>query len=194
VITGAGLEARVFGLVLLVIAWLMVVTSRVHPRIRRQLSQDLLFEISSADGARQLLRIDSRTRTISAPRVAAREADCVLRFARGRDGIVTLLSTQTAGRIVRGMNRGEIEVEGNAVLVLWLHGLTRVVAPIGRTRVPRRPIPAPVRGPEREASYAERIVREPPQSELDRDWREAWRARETLLQLRGPAGEVLPPG
>jgi hypothetical protein len=187
-------EVVVLRLVLLAIAGLMVLASRFSKRIRRQLTRDILFEISSDDGACQYLAIHARTRTISAPRRPAQRPDCVLRFATARDGITTLISTRTAGKIVRGMNTGGTQIEGNPVLVLWLHGLTRVVAPIGRTRVPYKPIPVPVREPETVAPFARYITREPAVSELDREWIAAWRARETLLQLRGPEGDRLPRG
>ena len=78
-----------------------------------------------------------------------------------------------------------------AALLLWFHGLTRIVAPIGSTR---RPAPVPIRTPEHDAPYASRIIREPPVSELSRDWPQAWAAREKLLQIRATAGERLPPG
>ena len=56
------------------------------------------------------------------------------------------------------------------------------------------PATAPIRTPERDAAWAQRIIREPPVSELSRDWPQAWAAREKLLQIRAAGGERLPPG
>jgi hypothetical protein len=47
------------------------------------------------------------------------------------------------------MNTGDVRIDGNPVLLLWFHGLTRIVAPIGRSRRPRKPPPVPIRAPER---------------------------------------------
>jgi hypothetical protein len=118
----------------------------------------------------------------------------VLIFPSARVGLRTLLSRRAIGRLVEDMNTGGTRIEGNPVLMLWFHGLTRIVAPIGRSRRPRRPAPVPIRGPERDAPYARRIIREPAVRELSREWPQAWAAREKLLQLRAPAGERLPPG
>jgi hypothetical protein len=74
-----------------------------------------------------------------------------------------LLSPRAIGRIVEGMNTGEVRIDGNPVLLLWFHGLTRIVAPIGRSRRPRRPAPVPIRTPERDAPYARR----PPRTAYD---------------------------
>lgn len=181
--------------VLLVLGALMALASRRSERFRRQVTRDVLIEISSADGARQRFALHAGSRTLTLPRAAGgRTPDCALRFTSARDGLTTLLSPRAIGRIVEGMNAGPTRMEGNPAVLLWFHGLTRVVAPIGRTRRPRRPIPAPVRGPETALSYAARITREPAVTELDPDWGPAWRARETLLQVRAAEGARLPPG
>lgn len=173
---------------------LMSLASRRVNRFRRQVTRDLLLEIRSADGARQQYRLHAATRRLTLPRRAAGSADCTLLFPTARVGLRTLLSRRTIGRIVEGMNTGGTRIEGNPALLLWFHGLTRIVAPIGSTRRPRRPAPVPIRAPERDAPWARRIVREPAVRELSRDWPGAWAAREKLLQIRAAAGERLPPG
>jgi hypothetical protein len=173
---------------------LMVLASRRVDRFRRQVSRDLLLEICSADGARQQFRLHATTRRLTLPRRPAQRADCTLIFPTAREGLRALLSPRAIGRIVEGMGTGATRIEGNPALLLWFHGLTRIVAPIGRSRRPRRPAPVPIRTPERDAPWAKRIIREPPVSELSRDWPQAWAAREKLLQLRAAAGERLPPG
>lgn len=172
----------------------MQMVSRRADRFRRQVTRDLLLEICSADGARQQYRFHAATRRLTLPRRPVDAAECTLVFPTARDGLRALLSPRAIGRIVEGMNVGDTRIDGNPALLLWFHGLTRIVAPIGRSRRPRRPAPVPIRGPERTAPWAARIIREPPVSELSRDWPQAWAARERLLQVRAAAGERLPPG
>ena len=173
---------------------LMALASRRMARFRRQVTRDLLIEIRSADGALQQYRLHAATRRLTLPYGPVHHADCALIFPTAREGLGALLSPRTIGRIVEGMNTGDTHIEGNPALLLWFHGLTRIVAPIGRSRRPRRPAPVPIRAPERDAPWAKRIIREPSVSELSRDWPQAWAAREKLLQLRAAAGEALPPG
>jgi hypothetical protein len=185
----AALQALLTGL-----GVLMALASRRSDRFRRQVTRDLRLEIRSADGARRQYRLHAATRRLTLPRRAAGRADCTLLFPTARMGLRALLSRRTIGRIVEDMNTGGTRIDGNPALLLWFHGLTRIVAPIGSTRRPRRPAPVPIRTPERDAPYASRIIREPAVRELSCDWPEAWAAREKLLQIRAAAGERLPPG
>jgi len=185
------IEVAALQTLLTVLGVMMMLASRRVDRFRRQITRDLLLEIRSADGARQQYRLHAATRRLTLPRRPVQHAECTLIFPTAREGLRALLSPRAIGRIVEGMNAGGTRVEGNPALLLWFHGLTRIVAPIGRSR---RPAPVPIRTPERDAPWAKRIIREPPVSELSRDWPEAWAAREKLLQLRAAAGERLPPG
>jgi hypothetical protein len=188
------LEVAALQTLLTVLGVLMRQASLRVVRFRRQVTRDLLIEICSGDGARQQYRFHVETRRMTLPRRPVERADCTLIFPSAREGLRALLSPRAIGRIVEGMNTGGTRIDGNPVLLLWFHGLTRIVAPIGRSRRPRQPAPVPIRTPERDAPYASRIIREPPVSELSRDWPEAWAAREKLLQLRAAAGGRLPPG
>lgn len=185
----AALQALLTGL-----GVLMAVASRRVDRFRRQVTRDLLLEIRSADGARQQYRLHAASRRLTLPRSPVERAECTLTFPTARVGLRTLVSRRAIGRLVEDMNVGGTRIDGNPVLMLWFHGLTRIVAPIGSTRRPRRPAPVPIRTPETHAPWASRIIREPPVAELSRDWPEAWAAREKLLQLRAARGERLPPG
>ena len=173
---------------------LMVLASGRVTRFRRQVTRDLLIEIRSEDGARQQFQLHGATRSMTLPRRPAGQAECTLIFPTARVGLRTLVSRRAVGRIVEGMNFGGTRIEGNPVLLLWFHGLTRIVAPIGTTRRPRRPGSVPVRAPEHAAPYASRIVREPAVHELSRDWPQAWTARAKLNQIRVTAGEGIPRG
>jgi hypothetical protein len=173
---------------------LMALASRRVDRFRRQVTRDLLLEIRSDDGARQQYQLHAASRRLTLPHNPAHSTECRLTFPTARVGLRILISRRTVGRLVEDMNFGGTRIDGNPALMLWFHGLTRIVAPIGSTRRPRRPAPVPVRAPERNAPWARRIIREPPVRELSRDWPEAWAARRKLLQLRAPEGERLPPG
>ncbi|MHB8693889.1 MAG: hypothetical protein ACYDHH_21840 [Solirubrobacteraceae bacterium] len=191
------LEVAALQSLLAALGVLMALASRRVDRFRRQVTRDLLLEIRSDDGARQQYRLQAATRRLTLPRHPVRRAECTLIFPTARAGLRILISRRAIGRLVEDMNFGGTRIDGNPVLMLWFHGLTRIVAPIGPTRRPRRAggrSSVPVRTPERNAAYATRIIREPPVSELSRDWPEAWAARAKLRQLRAPAGERLPPG
>jgi hypothetical protein len=177
---------------LTVLGMLMHFASGWMGRFRRQVTRDVLLEIRSDDGARQQYRVHAATRRLTLPRRPGQGADCTLTFPTAYVGLRILVSRRAIGRLVEDMNFGGTRIDGNPVLMLWFHGLTRTVAPIGRR--PRHLAPVPVRAPERDAAYASRIIREPSVGELSRDWPEAWAARAKLRQLRAPAGERLPPG
>jgi hypothetical protein len=188
------LEVAALQTLLTVLGILMRQASLRVDRFRRQVTRDLLIEIRSEDGAGRQYRFEAATRRMTLPRRPVERAECTLSFPTAREGLRALLSPRAIGRIVEGMNTGGMRIDGNPVLLLWFHGLTRIVAPIGRSRRPRRPAPVPIRPPERDAPWAKRIIREPSVAELSRDWPQAWAAREKLLQIRAAAGERLPPG
>src|SRR3954471_24767702 len=169
----AALQALLTGL-----GVLMALASRRVDRFRRQVTRDLLLEIRSADGARQQYRLHAATRQLTLARRRGRRAECTLTFPTAREGLRALLSPRAIGRIVEGMNTGATRIEGNPALLLWFHGLTRIVGPIGASRRPGPPAPVPIRTPELNPRWAKRIVGEPPFSELSRDWPQAWAARE----------------
>jgi hypothetical protein len=190
----AEIEIRVFDALLRAVGLLLAVTSRFRWRLRAQITRDMLVEVSSDDGVGRRFRLHGRSRRVSVEEVGAEPAEVALRFASSRDGLRALVSRHTVGRIVEGMNYGDTRIDGNPALVLWFHGLTRTVLPIGSTRRPRRTPPIGVREPERTASWAARIVHEPVLHRLDRDWGAAWSARAKLLQIRATDDGRIPPG
>jgi hypothetical protein len=139
---------------LTVLGVVMMSASRRVDRARRQVTRDVLLEIRSADGARQQYRLHAATRRLTLPRRPAEGAECTLIFPTTPEGLRALLSPRAIGRIVEGMNTGGTRIEGIPALLLWFYGLTRIVAPIGSTRRPRRPAPVPIRAPERDAPWA----------------------------------------
>ncbi len=190
------LQVRVFDTLLVTVGLLLTVASRFHPRLRSQITRDVLFEFSSDDGVSRRFGLHAATRTVSLEPVGPARPDTSVHFGRAWDGIRALVSTRTVAHIVTGMNYGDTRLEGNPVLLLWFHGLTRCVLPIGSSRRPRKRHLPPIgpREPEQHATWAARITREPVLDELDPTWTAAWRARAKLLQVRAPGGEPLPPG
>ncbi len=192
---GGSLTVTLFRVLLAVLGAFMVAASRVSGRFRRQVTRDLVVEVSSDDGACQAYLFTARTRTMRLARTAPRAPDCAIRFDTAAHGLRSLLSRRAIGRVVEGMNGGATRIDGAAPLAVWFHGLSRVVFPIGRSRLPRRPIPVPDRFIERPtADWARRIVREPAIDVLPREQVHAWRARAKTLQVRAPGGEPLPRG
>lgn len=192
----AKLHVVVFDVLLVTVGLLLTVASRFHRGLRSQVTRDVLFEFSSDDGVNRRFGLHAATRTISLEPMSRARPDTSVRFGRAWDGIRALVSTRTVAHIVAGMNYGDTRLDGNPVLLLWFHGLTRVVLPIGSSRRPRKRHlpPIKVREPERHAPWSARITREPMLDELDPTWTAAWEARAKLLQVRAPAGEPLPPG
>lgn len=186
----------VFDVLLVTVGLLLTVASRFRPGLRSQITRDVLFEFSSDDGVTRRFGLHAATRTISLEPMSRARPDTSVRFGRAWDGIRALVSTRTAAHIVAGMNYGDTRLDGNPVLLLWFHGLTRTVLPIGSSRRPRKRHLPPIkaREPERHAPWSVRITREPALDELDPTWTAAWEARAKLLQVRAPAGEPLPPG
>lgn len=192
--TGKRVGDAGFWLILTSLGAMMAIASRYSKRFRRQVTRDMVIEIRTEDGIGRQYRFRAKGRVMDVQWQRSEEVDCALIVSSGWHGLRTFLSTRVVGHFVDGMNDGRLRVEGNPIVMLWFHGLTRIVAPIGRSRRPRKPIPVTLRGPEYDAPWARRIIREPSVRELSREWPEAWAAREKLLQLRAPAGERLPPG
>jgi hypothetical protein len=190
------IEVLVLRALLKVLGVLMALASRRVRRFRRQVTRDLLVEIGTDDGVRQQFQLHGTNRKMTLPRRPVEQAECTLTFPTSREGLRALLSTKAIGRILEGVYTGNTRIDGNPVLLLWFHGLTRIVAPIGTTRRPRRRerVHVPVRLPEYDLPYARRIVREPVVNELTSQWPRAWVARSKLLQIRSTTGERIPPG
>ena len=93
------------------------------------------------------------------------------------------------------MNFGDTRIDGNPALMLWFHGLTQ------DRRADRLDAPAAPAGARadpharaRRAVGAAGSSASPRSASSAATGREAWAAREKLLQIRAAAGERLPPG
>lgn len=167
------------------------VAARRVPRVRRQVTRTLTFAVATDDGVHRRWSFDgSRRRATSTSRIGA-PPDHGLYFATSAQALATLISTRTVDRVVAGVVHERMRIEGSA-FVVWFHGLTRTLVPIGRQRGPRPAPPGAYLHPDPGLDGPETIVREPAVAELDPGWTAAWHARSTLWMVRGPAGEPMP--
>ena len=100
-----------------------------------------------------------------------------------------LVSARTVDKLVESRNRGTVQIDGSPLVVLWFYGLTRMFIRLGAERQPRRPIPGAYLQHDPAANGTEKILIEPAVTRLDPVWRDAWRARSSLLMVRAAVGE-----
>ena len=181
-----------FGVLLAVLGFLMEVASRLHPTFRRQVTRDLVVEVSSADGAAHHYAFTARSRRAVSRRGPAAEPTIALRFDSASLGLLCLLSPHSVGRIVRALQAERATVRGNPVLLLWFYGLTRVVIPYARQRRVGTPLPNTYSAPDPAGLVAGRIIREPAAARLDPSWTGAVNQRARMAMLRVAAGETIP--
>ena len=184
------LDQSLFKLVLAALGAGMVLACRLSDAFRRQVTRDLTIQIGSAEGVFHHYVFAPRAVTSHAGTAAAPTLS--LCFDNARQGWLALVSPRAVGKIVHALLEGHAEYAGNAVLVLWLYGLTRFVLPIGRTKPLAIPPPEAYVAPNTRSNVAERIVREPPATELDPNWHVAHRQRAKMAMIRGSAGESIP--
>lgn len=181
-------------LLLTVLGRAMALASCFVPRFRRQVTAPRTIVVASGDGAAASFHFDPQARTMRFQSGEADRYDCALRYRGSGDAIRALLHPRAAGRIVTDVQQGRAALEGNALLLLWFHGLTRVVAPIGRPLGPRQAPPVKPQRHDSDAPYAGRITVEPALAALPAEQEAHWRARAKLIQIRVPAGEPAPKG
>ena len=184
--------ATALGVLLAALGLLMALASRVHPGFRRQVTRDVVVEVSGADGAAHHFVFTAATRRMASRRGPAASPDVAVRFDSGVQGLLILLSPTCVGRIVRALQAGRATASGNPVILLWFYGLTRLVIPYSRQRRQRAVVPGTGTGPSGAGALSARIVREPAAAALDRGWAGAAECREQTAMLRVAAGERIP--
>lgn len=173
--------------VLVTLAKLMGLASRISSRFRAALSQDLTIALETKDGASYHFVV--RDRRVRGARGRPDKADFLLRFTSSGQALVILFSPAVVGKLLRGVLDRSIEHEGSLVLLLWFDGRIQQVAPL------REPIRRPVRlpgayvKPRDDIAAAKCTLREPAKAELDSDWTAAWEQRRKLDMMRVAAGE-----
>lgn len=181
-------------LLLWVLGQCMSVGSRFMPSMRSQITRTLVFELSAGQGVARHWIFDGPQRRVTTRSGHAASADCAVHFGSSAQALRALVSTRTVDRVVEGLHAGTVELRGSAFVLLWFHGLTRRFVRLGRPSGPRHRLPDPYLVHDSASCGDEKIVIEPAVTRLDPEWVNAWRARSTLIQVRGAAGEpVLEP-
>lgn len=181
-----------FKMLLRVLGILMARASRKNTWFRSQVNHDMTIELTSEDGVahhyvftRSTRRVESRPGPATAPTVS-------VRFDTAGQGLRDLVDPHAVGRIINGALDGRVVITGNAALLLWFWGLTRIVIPYGRMPRGGAPIDGALTEPNPSSAVEGQIVREPVAHELDPTWETAMAARATLTTVRSPAGEQCP--
>ncbi len=186
------LEVQALRTLLAVLGRLLSEASRVDPILRRCITRDVVFEISTEDGVARHWRFDGSGRRVSSHAGRAADADCVMRFADS--GVALRALTASDQRVVdQAMEAGTMRIDGSPAIALWFGGLARRLTTVARWRPQRRPLPHAYVEHDESSRSARYITVEPPQVELDPTWEAAHRQRQKLLALRVPAGEPLEP-
>jgi hypothetical protein len=181
-----------FGVLLAALGLLMEVASRLHPAFRRQVTRDLVVEVSSAGGAAHHYAFTAGDRRVASRRGPAPEPTIAVRFDSSLLGLRCLLSPHAVGSIVQALLARRATVRGNAVILLWFYGLTRLVIPYARQRRLGTPLPGTIISPDPASRVAARTTREPAAAELDPAWTDAAARRARMAMLRVAAGERIP--
>ena len=170
----------------------IAVGSRFRPALRSQITRSLVFELSAGDHVARHWTFDGPRRRATTRAGRADHVDVALRFDTSTLALRSLLSRRTVSRVVAGMHRGRVTVEGSTFVVLWFHGLTRLFVRIGREDGPRHRPPHPYLAHDPSTTGDETIVVEPAVTRLDPAWTGAWRARSTLWTVRAATDEPMP--
>lgn len=163
-----------------------------HPALRSQITTSLVFELSAGERVARHWHFDAPRRRASTCAGSADPVDVALRFDTSTRALRSLLSRRTVSRVVTGMHRGRVTVEGSTFTVLWFHGLTRLFVRIGREDGPRHRPPHPYLAHDPSTTGDETIVIEPAVTRLDPAWTGAWRARSALWTVRAATDEPMP--
>jgi hypothetical protein len=181
-----------FKTLLRVLGILMARASRKNTWFRSQINRDMTIEVTSSDGIAHHYMFTRSTRRVESMPGPATAPTVSVRFDTAGQGLRDLVDPHAVSRIVNGALDGRVVITGNAALLLWFWGLTRIVIPYGRTRCRSGPIDGALTEPNLSSSVHGQIVREPIAHEIDPTWEAAMAARETLTALRSPAGEACP--
>ena len=119
-------------------------------------------------------------------------ADFRLRCATSRQALGVLLAADGLGRMLAGMARGSIALDGDLLLFQWFQGRLAAALPLAGRWTRRRRFPGAYTRPRSDVAAARSIRREAPVGALHPDWTAAWTARDRLLICRVADGESAP--
>lgn len=167
---------------------LLSIVSRLNPRLRAQITRDMIVSIATRDGvARSYVFHDRRVSSHTGP---SREADLTLTFPSASVGTRIFLAPNAVEQIVDGLISNDIELKGMPAHVLWFYEMVMAYAPWWKTRYKAMPNAYVV--PDPHSKVADRITREPAQKALDPNWTGAVAQREKLDMWRVGEGAPVP--
>lgn len=167
----------IFRVVLWVMGVLLWIASRTSRRLRAQLARDMTVVIGAKDGVARSFVV--KNRQISSHLGRASNAACSVTFKTAAQGARILVAADAIGQIVDGLASRDIEVQGQAAVVLWFYELTMAFAPGRKRRSQVMPDAYVAHDPD--AKAANRISREPAVRALDPACTAAVAQREKLL-------------
>ena len=180
-----------FRLILLVVGSALSLGSRLSPRVRSQLSRDMIFVMESLDGVSRSFVV--RRRRISSHSGVSAGAVCTVRFRTAAIGARVFLAKDAIGQLIDGFGSLDVECQGEAAHVLWFYELTMGLLPWRRSGT--EVWPQSYAEPDFSHKASSRIIREPAVENLDSTWLDAHEQRDKLLiwqvgQGAVPAGKV----
>lgn len=179
----------VFRILLWLVGVQLALASRLSSRLRRQLSQNLTFTLAAKNGVARTYTFLNR-RLSSAAGMGLSPASCTLTFESTAQGVRILLASNAIEKIVDGLGRRIIELEGDPTTVLWFYEMVFGFLPWRKT--PRQNMPDAYVMPNPNSKVASRITREPAVDELDPGWSGAVQQREKLVMWQVGQGASVP--
>jgi len=173
-----------FRIILWTIGALLSIASRTNGRLRAQLTRDITVTFATRDGVARSYVIRGR-RVSSHPGTDA-SASCIVTFNSAAQGSRVFVAADAIGRIVEGFASREIELQGDATVVMWFYEMTMGLVPWRSPQPKVMPDAYVAHNPN--SKVAGRITREPAVRELDPGWAAALSQREKLLMWRVAAG------
>lgn len=166
----------------------LALASCLSVRLRRQLTRDLVFAVGAKDGVGRSYTFQNRR--VSSYAGSSSQADCTLMFSSAGQGVRVLLAGNAVERIVDGLARRTIELQGDPTTVLWFYELVFGFLPWRKT--PRCDLPDSYIAHNPNSKVADRITRQPAVEELDPAWSAAVRQREKLIMWQVGQGVAVP--
>ena len=178
----------VFRFILWSVGALLSIASRLNPRLRAQITRDMIVSIATRDGvARSYVFHDRR---VSSHAGISNEAKLTLTFPSASVGTRIFLAPNAVEQIVEGLTMKDIELEGMPAHVLWFYEMVMAYLPWRKTRYKAAPNAYVV--PDPQSKVADRITREPAERALDPNWTGAVAQREKLDMWQVGEGAPVP--
>ena len=178
----------VFRFILWSVGALLSIASRLNPRLRAQITRDMIVSIATRDGVARSYVF--RDRHVSSHAGTSDEAKLTATFPSASVGTRIFLAPNAVEQIVEGLTSKDIELEGMPAHVLWFYEMVMAYLPWRKTRYTAAPN-AYVE-PDPQSKVADRITREPAEKTLDPNWAGAVAQREKLDMWRVGEGAPVP--